>query len=75
MPLDHNSHAFRAIWKATFLTVESHLKKLNFLILLLLTIQVQNTFKISQFGLNFVSNLAKVEESKVHYLMQYFSSK
>ena len=58
-----------------FLTFKSQLKKLNCLILLLLTIYVQNTFKILHFGLNFVSDLAHVGGSKLHCLVQCFSSK
>ena len=38
MPLDHILHVFRAILNTKFLTFESQLKKLNWSILLLLTI-------------------------------------
>ena len=58
-----------------FLTFESQSKKLNCLVLLLLAISVQNTFKICILGLNFESDLAQVRRSKVHRLQQYFSSK
>ena len=41
-------------------------------VLPLITGKAQNTFKILHFGLNFVSDLAQLEGSKVHCLPQKF---
>ena len=46
-----------------FLRFESQLKKSNFRVFPLLTDQVQNLFKMLSLGLNFVSDLALVEEA------------
>ena len=53
IPLDHTSHVFTAIERTRFLTFESQSKKFNCLILLLLAIKVQNTFKILHYGEKF----------------------
>ena len=50
MPLDHILRVFRVNEKTRFLTFRRHIEKLNSSIIFLLTILVQNKFKILHFG-------------------------
>ena len=55
IPLDHISHVFerKPFERTRFLTLQSQLKNFNCLILLLVAIKFQNTFKILHYDVKF----------------------
>ena len=72
--LDHNSNILKPFERIKFFRFENQLEKLNSLVLLLLTSQIQNTLKILRLGLNFESDLVQVEANKVIAFCNIFSS-
>ena len=53
IPLHHISHVFTAIWKNWIFNIESQSKIFDCSFLFLLAIKLQNTFKISHYGVKF----------------------
>ena len=73
MPLDHISQMFRTICRNNILTVES--QKLHCSSSFYLQFKSKTRLKSCILVLNFVSDLAQAEESKVHCLLHYFNNK
>ena len=71
-----HSECVKPLSRSKFLTLESQLKKIKlFNPLFTYYLSQKHVLKSCILGLNFVSDLAQVGGSKVHCLVQYFSSK
>ena len=73
--MDHILHVYRTIWNKQIFMICKLIEKIKLLSLsFTYRNQVQNTFKIWNLGLNYVSDLAQVEEARYITSCKIFSS-